>query len=260
MSQRALDDLVRGAKSFRVWTLLAHDDLQARYRRTVLGPFWQTILHAGMIIGLTILFSNVLKRPVNEFLLYVTAGVTGWTLITGLLLEGSTAFSRGQPLIQAYDLPASLHVFRVVLNQMIVFAHNLVVYAGVILFTQMWPTPSLLLLAPGLTVIFLAGVGWALVFGLLGARFRDVTPAIGAATTILFLLTPIFWHRADIENAPWFVDYNPLYHLLELVRQPLMGGYATPANWAAGLAVAAASLVVGAYAFVAYRRQISYWG
>lgn len=258
-TQRAAQDLLTGLRSPRIWLLLAWQDLEAKYRRTILGTFWQTLTMAAYIAGLAVVFSTLRQRNMENFILYLAAGFTGFSLITGFLTGGVGAFHRGEALLKAYDLPASLHVFRTVSNEFILFGHSLAIMAAVWIYTESPPTLYTLLLLPASALMFVLGIGVVLCMGLLGARFRDVSPATTTVTSFMFLVTPIFWLREDLGDRVWVVDYNPLYHATNLIRRPLMGEAPDPINWYVCAGLAAASLILGVAGFLRHRRQLVYW-
>ncbi len=48
---------------------------------------------------------------------------------------------------------------------------------------------------------------------------------------VIFFLTPIFWMPNSLSHRPVFTVVNPFYHLIELVRAPLLGHEPTLLNW-----------------------------
>lgn len=258
-TQRAAQDLLSGLRSPGIWLLLAWNDLEARYRRTILGTFWQTLTMAAYIVGLAVVFSTIRVRSMENFLLYLSAGFTGFSLISGFLGSGVTAFHRGQALLKSYDLPASIHVFRTVANEYILFAHSLVIMAAVWIYTGVYPTFYTLLIIPAAALMFVVGVGLVLCVGLLGARFRDVSPAMTTLMSFMFLVTPIFWLREDLGDRTWVADFNPMYHAMNLIRRPLMGEAPDLLNWYVCAGMAAVSVAIGVLAFIKHRRQLVYW-
>lgn len=246
-------------RSPRLWLLLAWSDLEARYRRTILGTFWQTLTMAAYIVGIAVVFSTIRVRNMEHFILYVATGVAGFSLISGFLVSGATAFQRGEAILKAYDLPASVHVFRTVVNEFILFGHSLLIVVCVWIYLGVMPTLQTLLIIPAIALLFLGGVGTVMCFGLLGARFRDVSPAVSTLMSFMFLVTPVFWLRSDLGDKAWVADVNPLYHVINLVRAPLMGHAPDPMNWYVCIGLTAASLILGGLAFLRYRRQLVYW-
>jgi ABC-type polysaccharide/polyol phosphate export permease len=252
-------DLLNGVRNVRGWSILAWDDLLARYRRTVLGPFWITLSHAFIIGGLAFWSSQVLGQDLAAQFVYIAAGLTVWVLISTSLADASNIFIRATNMITAYDLPASMHAFRFVLNQFLNFVHNLIVYVAAVVVTGMVLTPQMLLAIPGLAILAVAVVGWALLLGCIGARYRDVGPLVGAVTGSLMILTPIFWRKADIASAKWLADANPFFHLLEVVREPMLGKAPLLINWVVAGSFAGLSLLAGMLIFVLMRRNLSHW-
>ncbi len=250
----------RGFARVHAWLLLAWDDVKNRYRRTTLGPLWLTLSHALAICGIAFAFSMLWGRPLQEFLLYLSAGLTVWGFIATSLNEGAHIYPRSQNLLFSYDLPASVHIFRFVTGQTITFAHHMLVYLVVLMFDRSVINWNMLWFFPGFALLAAAAVGWSTLLSFLGARFRDLAPAVGSTTHLAFLLTPIFWERTRIpDDALWFVMMNPFYHLIEIVRAPLLGRAPDPLNWIVSGLVAGLLVSAGVALYSSKRSRLTYW-
>jgi ABC-2 type transport system permease protein/lipopolysaccharide transport system permease protein len=117
-----------------------------------------------------------------------------------------------------------------------------------------------LLALPGLVLIALTGVGIALTLGILSARFRDIPLIITNLVQLVFFTTPILW-RADTLPAEraWVANLNPFFHLIEVVRQPLLGHTLPLTAWLVTSGIAAAALGVGILFYARYRVRVAYW-
>jgi ABC-type polysaccharide/polyol phosphate export permease len=255
----AVRDLSDGLRAIFIWRTLAANDVATRYRRTKLGPFWLTLSQAALIGGIGLSFSVIFARPLDEYIVYLAAGMTLWLFISSCLVEGPQAFLRGQPWMLAFEMPASVHIYRAVLTQIIIFAHHFVIYLAVAAFIKNPINHWTLLAVPGLILVTLAMTGIVMLLGVLGARFRDVQPAMAALVSMLFMFTPIFWERPFLRQHAWIADFNPVLHLLDVVRLPLLGQPPTALNWMAAGGIALVSMAVGAFAFVRSRRDLAYW-
>jgi ABC-type polysaccharide/polyol phosphate export permease len=256
---RAAADLRKGTASYRIWAVFAWDDLVSRYRRTTIGPFWITISHAATICGLAFMFAKIFKRPLDEFFVYLAAGMTCWNLIASSLGEAPTTFMRAQGLLLSYDLPASSHVYRAVAGQFLVFLHNMVVYVAALVLVKNVANVHTLYLIPGMLIVLAAAVGWSFTLGMLGTRFRDVSPAITAFVGVLFMLTPVFWDKSALGSAVWFFNLNPFYHLVEVIRAPMLGQTPTLITWVGSISAAVFFLVTGWLSFLFNRQNLNYW-
>jgi lipopolysaccharide transport system permease protein len=255
----AINDILSGFANSRAWTSLAWDDLAARYRRTVLGPFWITISHALIIGGLAFWSSNVLKQDMASQLVYIAAGLTVWNIIASALSDASNLFIRASGLMTSYDLPTSIHVYRFTVGQFMAFWHNVIVYVVAIMITKSSTGIVLLLAIPGMMLVLISILGWAFALGCIGARFRDVGPLVSSLVGALLIFTPIFWRRTDISSAKWIADFNPFFHLLETVRQPMLGNAPETIHWIVSSGFAAISIIFGAITFIFMRRKLNHW-
>ncbi len=255
----ALRDLSRGVRDIHAWSLLAWDDVVARYRRTLLGPLWITLSHGIFVGALAIAFSVIFGQELASYFVYLAAGITIWLLISNTLMDGPHIFVRARGLLFSYDLPASIHVLRTVLSHIISFAHHMLIYVAALFLVANVVNINTLWAIPGFAVLVLAIIGWSTILAILGARYRDLMPAIAAATQMMFLLTPIFWERANLQQHDWFALVNPLYHLIEVVRRPLLGQAPEPLTWAVTIAIAVVLNCTAVALFAWKRRHLSYW-
>ena len=259
MLAQAADDIGGGLQRWRTWTFLSSHELRRQYQRSVLGPFWLTI-NMGILVGaLGWFYSGVFGQDIESFLPHVTLGFMVFGLISGIINDSCAVFSGSAASIRQSQLPLSFYVFKLICRHVIAFAHNFSIYVVVWLFFPIDLGWSAFLAIPGLALILLAGFFAALIIGPLSARFRDIPPIIGSLMQIFFFLTPVFWNADALSDRAYFVNANPFYHYLELVRAPLMGSAPATLSWvvAGGLT---AVLAVAAFIFFArYRSQIAYW-
>jgi ABC-type polysaccharide/polyol phosphate export permease len=108
-------------------------------------------------------------------------------------------------------------------------------------------------------VVFVGGRAVSVLLGLLTARFRDIPPIVTSLVQVLFFASPILWKPEQVPARALFVDSNPFFHLLNIVRQPLLGELPPLSSWVFSLVLAAVSLLLAALLFVRFRRRVAYW-
>jgi len=68
------------------------------------------------------------------------------------------------------------------------------------------------------------------------------------------------WQISALGNDRRFIaDINPMYHLIELMRAPLLGETPSALSWVVALGVAAAGLLLAALLLRRVDRRIVYW-
>ena len=255
----ALRDVAEGARAFRLWGMLGWQDVRQRYRRSTLGPFWLTISMGALVGGLGLLYAGLFKLDVADYLPFVAAGLILWGLISGMTTDGCTAFIDAEGIIKQVNLPLSVHVYRVVWRNVIVFAHNVVIYAAAAVLFSIQPGWTGLLALPGLALLCVNGVWVGLLFGLISARFRDVPQIAASIVQVAFFLTPIIWKPELLPDRAFILHLNPFFHLLELVRAPLLGQAPGLVSWLAVAGITLGGWLVTLVMYRRYRWRIAYW-
>jgi lipopolysaccharide transport system permease protein len=258
-SRVALEDVLVGASLWRLWGALGWNDILQRYRRSALGPFWLTASMATMVIALGILYAQLFKIDIHDFLPYLCVGLLLWAFLSSFLNEAGTLFVGSESYIKQIRLPYSVYVFRSAWSKLIIFAHNFIIYFGVLLYFQIWPGSIALLAVPGLLLVTLNGALAGLSIGLVSARFRDIPQLVNSLTQIVFFITPIMWKPQLLENKIYLATANPFYHLIEIVRAPLLGSAANASSYLIVAAITVANLAITGAIFIRFRSRISYW-
>lgn len=259
LKNEAVADLVTGFGRYGGWGRFAFHDIRQRFHRSLLGPLWLTASMGIMVAAMGIVFSELFGQDIGQTLPYISTGLIFWGLLTSCITDGTVVFVGNDSYIRNVPQPLSVHLYRMLARNLIIWAFNMAIYLCVVVFFRVpigWRT---LLFFPGFA-LFVVNASWmALAGGILSTRFRDIPPIIASLVQVVFFVTPVFWSPETLSRRPAYVQFNPLYHLLELVRAPLLGQVAPPITWAWGVGIA---VVGGALTIYLYRRaysRIAYW-
>ncbi len=261
---RAWGDLRDGFGKRELWLHLGWQDIKQRYRRSVLGPFWITIATGTMAVALGGLYSKLFKLELAEHLPYVTLGLIIWNLINAAIIEGADVFVANEGLIKQLPTPLSVHVYRLVWRQVLLFGHNIIIFVIIaIIFPQHWTWTSLAFI-PALALIVANCVWVALVFGILATRYRDISPLLFSLVQLLFYMTPIIWNDETLrqqgaEGWAKIIEFNPLLHYVDIVRAPLLGADQELRHWIVVLVCTLVGWICAAFAMRQYRARVPYW-
>jgi ABC-type polysaccharide/polyol phosphate export permease len=259
----AVRDLVDGLVQWRLWGRLGWLEVKRRYRRTVIGPFWSAISLGVFVLALGSVGSGLWDKKAAEYLPFLASGMVVWVLVSTIITESCGLFAQGTNLYRQMRLNYSTMAYALVYRNLVVFLHNLVVFVLISLaFGASTLGPAVVYALPGLILVALNGVWIALVLGLFCLRFRDLQQLVGTLMLIAMFITPIFWPPESLQGTgrTVFIDLNPLFHLIEVVRAPLLGRAPSAETWLAALAMTAVGWAVAFTLFGRFRRRIAYWG
>lgn len=256
----AFNDLREGVRNWPIWGRLGWQEVKRRYRRTVFGPFWATISIGMFVGGMSFIWAPLFSTTVSSYLPWLTAGLVSWAFITGLINEGTGTYTASVSIITTLNFPYTILNFMVIWRNLIVFAHNAVIVAIVVAVLQVPVTWSTLLIFPGLVIVSLNGIWITMILGMLSARYRDIPPLIGNLTQILMFVTPVFWLTTALGSRGRIVtEWNYVFHLIEIMREPMLGRTPPLLSYAVTVSGAAVGLALALFLFARLRRSIPYW-
>ncbi len=255
----AASDIARGAALWRTWLALGWHDVRQRYKRSVLGPLWITLSMGITVAALGLLYARLFAQPIDAYLPFVALGFIVWALVSGVLLDACAVFVAAEGYIRQIALPLSFYVYRMVWRHLIVFAHNLLIFVVVAFVLPVQINGATLLVLPALLLLTLNALWVGLLVGMVCTRYRDVPQIVTSVVQVAFFLTPIVWQPGQLVRESWVVDVNPFFHLVELVRAPLLGTAPSAMNWAVAALMVVAGGAFTFLLFARYRYRIAYW-
>ena len=256
---QALADIVNGARLYELWIRFAFHDIRQRFRRSVLGPFWLTISMGTMVAVLGFVFSTLFHQDVAKTLPYIATGLIFWGLLTTCINEGATVFIAAESDIRNLPMPLSVHFYRMMARNVVIWVFNMAIYAVVVVWFELVPGWNILWFIPGFVLFLINGAWISLAVGVLSTRYRDVPQVIANVIQVVFFLTPIFWSPESLPSRPAFVTLNPFYHLIEIVRAPLLGALVPLESWGLCIGMAVAGFGFTAWLYRRAHARIPYW-
>lgn len=245
----------------RLAGLLGWQDLRQAYRRSALGPFWITAGMAVQISTMGLVFSLIFKANSDEYVPFLAVSVIVWGFLSLTITESSLSLINAEQVIKQLNISLYVHVFRTIWKNILAFGHNIVILP--IVFLVFFPPINMgILLAVPAFLIVIINLGWlALVLAMLCARYRDMPPIINSVLTIAFYLTPVMWMPKLLPEgiAHLLLGLNPMYHLLQIIRLPLLGQFPTLENWVLSSALAAFGWIATWLIYSKFKSQIAYW-
>lgn len=258
----ASEDLMRGLRRWDVFTRLGWREIMRRYRRTLLGPFWGAISLSVFVAALGTVGRGLWSLNYSDYLPFLAAGMMVWVLISVVMTEAGSLFLARQNLFSQMKMDYSILAYSLVWHNIIVFLHNLCVYSlFVVLFAPHILNFNVLLVVPGIALLALNCVWITLLLGMACLRFRDLQQLIATIVQVSMFVTPIFWPPKSLQGVPYliFVELNPIYNLIEIVRAPLLGLIPDGQVYVSAIILTVVGWSITFVIFRIFRKRIAYW-
>jgi lipopolysaccharide transport system permease protein len=259
MFKSASADLRQSLTSWRLWTLLGWLEVRQRYARSRVGPFWLTISMGVMIGSIGVVYGTLFGMSMRDYLPFLSISLVMWTTFAQTVQEGSLAYINSGMYIRQAATPKLIYVLQVVWRNLVILAHNflIVVVLLAVFGVKSWATLPIFI--PALVLYMLNAMWIAMVAGLLSARFRDLPQIIAALIQIAFYVTPIIYRPDALKRFSFIVELNPLAHLIELVRSPLIGQPPSELTWGVTVGMAVVGWCFALAMTGRFLKRIPYW-
>ena len=258
-NRQAVADVRDGLGLWRLAATLGWLDIRLRYRGSMLGPLWLTISTGVMVGMLGFLYSKLFHMNLAEYLPFLALSQVLWGFLATMVGEACSTFIEMVGLIRSVRMPMFLFAMRVVIRNLLVLAHNVVVFVVVFAIFRIWPGWDIALIIPGVVLWTLDALALTLLLGGLCARFRDITPIVNSLLQIVFFITPVIWKPDQLGEYQVYLPFNPLYDLLEIVRAPLLGDHVSRATWVGAFGFSALVCLVSWLFFIRARGRVAFW-
>ena len=257
---KAVQDIWTGLRAWRLWSLFGFNDVKMRYRRSTLGPFWVSLSTGTQILVMGFVMTFLFHNSPERYLPFLCISMVLWNMLVAMVTEGSNAFIGAADLILQIKRPLFVYLFQGIWRNTIVGAHTIIIFFAVAFLFGLFPGPTYLLAIPGLVLFMLNGIWMSGFVAILSTRFRDIPMIVINAFTVLFWLTPVLYEANQVSGAmAHVVKFNPFYHILEVLRAPLLLAWPTALNWLVALGSALIGWVMLIGLFARSRERIPYW-
>ena len=220
-------------KSRYFWIHLSFADLRAKYRRSVLGVFWSLLQPLGLTLLLSFVMGKLFNSPITDYAPYVFSGIILWEYIVSSAVSGSHTFINAEGYIKQVSHPLCIYTLRSALSALI---NLLLAFMGFIVWVLVWKPQNFgftwLHLIPAFLILFGIGFVFGTITAFINTKFRDFQQMLVLLLQALWYVSPVFFEPKLFSSvkAEYLIEWNPVYHILNLFRAPMLDGIAPTLN------------------------------
>jgi lipopolysaccharide transport system permease protein len=235
-----------------IW-ILAWVEFKQRYKNSVLGYLWSLLEPLLMLSILYIIFSNLMKNPVEHYPIFLLMGIIMWSFFSRAT-TASLAVIRFKPsLIKKVYFPRDILVISNCTTALLMSLFESVVF---IVFMAVFRIPLSLNIAYLPCIIFLfylMTLGVSLALAALNVYYQDIQYIWAVILQIGFFATPVMYPLSVFpQNLLQVLSYNPLAQVIFLARDVTL--YAKVPNTASFAFVIVIAFVILAIGYAIFFR------
>ena len=197
------------------------------------------------------------RRGVDNFPVFLVVGVFAYRFTQRSVMASLQTVHRNRDLMQTVSFPRAALPIAAVLGELLVHVPGLLVMALIATVTGVGPSPAWLLIIPATIVQTAFNLGLALLLSRATFQVRDLQQVAPHVLRVLLYVSGVLYPAELVARrvgttAMAVFEANPVWLLLQLYRQPLLGDPIDGAAWLWAIGWAVLTLGVG---FVWFRRR-----
>ncbi|MFT0212202.1 ABC transporter permease [Pseudomonas sp. F1_0610] len=211
------------------------NEFAARFARSRLGGLWMIIHPLAQVAIYALILSNVLaaKLPGIDnpyaYALYLTAGITAWSLFAEIVGRCLTLFIDNGNLMKKMRFPRI--TMPAITTGSCLLNYSLLLLSVLVVFALLGHTPGIeaLWLFPLTIITVMLALGVGLILGVINVFVRDIGQVTPIVIQTLFWFTPIVYPLEIVpDSLQSVIAYNPMLPIVSAYHDILVFGK-TPA-------------------------------
>lgn len=233
-------------------------EIKRKYARSSLGIIWSVLNPLLMMIVMSLIFSTMFRRSIENFPIYYLTGSIFWELFNVATNSSMSALVDNKMLLIKAKLPKHTFILSRIYTSLVNFGYTCIAYVLMLIVFKIKLSWAMLLFPVDVifALIFSMGIGYML--SVMYVFFADVKYLYSVVLRILMYLSAIFYPITRLPEAMQnFISYNPLYIIIYFARTCVMdGNVPEPVEWIKLISWSIISFVVGMTVFKAKENKV----
>ncbi len=227
-------------------------DIKLKYRRSFLGYVWSVLNPLLIMTVMTVVFSAMFKRNIENFPVYLFCGQLLFNYMNNSTHQAIFSITGNAALLKKTYVPKYIFTVAKITSGLIDLFFSMGALAIVMLVTRAPVTWYVLLTPMVLLELYVFCLGLGLFLAQANVFFRDIQYIYNAVTTAWMYLTPIFYPLEALpDTLEWAVNHlNPMYFFIGQFRDLIyLGHFPGPIILVAGILTPILMLLIGLWCF-----------
>lgn len=237
---------------------LTSREIKRKYSRSYLGIVWSVLNPLLSMCVISLIFTQLFRRSIENFPIYYLTGSIIWTMFTGATNAAMTSLVDNKMLLIKVKFPMNIFILSRVYTSLVNFLYSLVAY--VIMLVVFRVTPCWTMLFSPVIVLFLLlfSLGIAYILATAYVFFGDVKHLYSVLLTLWMYMSALFFPVDQLNGIVRLViQVNPVFNYIDCMRTIVMRGKMPEATQVIYImAWGTAMYVVGYLVFARHRNDI----
>lgn len=204
---------------------LVSREVKRKYARSYLGIIWSVLNPLLSMIVLSIIFSQMFQRSIENYPVYYLTGSIIWTMFTGSTNTAMTTLVDNKTMLIKVKFPMRIFVMSRVYTALVNLLYSLIPYVGILVFFRINIAWTILFFPVIILFLLIFSLGFSYVLSVAYVFFGDVKHLYSVLLTLWMYCSAIFY---PVDMLPHYVKemvtMNPIFIFINCAREIVMYG------------------------------------
>lgn len=208
-------------------------EIKRKYARSFLGIVWSVLNPLMSMAVMSMIFTTIFKRSIENYPIYYLTGTIFWQLFSGATNSAMTALVDNRNMLLKVKMPKQIFVLARIYTALANFGYTCIAYVIMLLVFRIEPSPLLLLFPVDVLFILLFSMGLGYLLSILYVFFADIKHLYSVILTLWMFMSAIFYPYDTLTDfMKMIIGANPIYIYIAFARECVMyREYPEPMMW-----------------------------
>lgn len=204
---------------------LTSREIKRKYARSYLGILWSVLNPLLTMAVMSMIFTQIFRRSIENFPIYYLTGIILWQLFTGATNAAMTTLVDNKMMLIKVKLPMEIFILARVYTALVNLGYSLVAYVVMLLVFRVRPAWSMLYAPVIILFLLLFALGMSYILAAAYVFFGDVKHLYSVVLTLWMYCSAIFYPADQLKGLIHIIILNnPIYSYISSLRTIVMDG------------------------------------
>ena len=226
-------------------------EIKRKYARSYLGIVWSVLNPLMMMAVMSMIFTTIFKREIENFPIYYLTGQILFGFFSGATNHSMSALVDNKSLLIKVKLPKQMFVISRVLTEVANLGYTCIAYVLMLIVFRIQPSIAMILFLYDVVLMALFVLGISYILSIIYVHFGDIKHLYSVVIRLLMYMSAIFFPVESVAPAlKRIIEINPVYAYIAFARICVMEGRMPDLKlWAQTLVWSLGMFVVGYFVF-----------
>lgn len=204
---------------------LTSREIKRKYSRSYLGIVWSVLNPLLMMTVLSMIFTQIFDRAIENYPIYYLSGYILWHMFTGATNAAMTTLLDNKNMLIKVRLPMEIFVIARVYTALVNLGYSLIAYIVMLIVFRIQIRVTVLFFPVIILFILMFSLGVSFVLSTAYVFFGDVKHLYSVILTLWMYCSAIFYPVDRLEGViRTVIEFNPIYEYISATRNVVMYG------------------------------------